>query len=183
MGPWVVSFLLDQIKPNLAGMGPWVVSFLLDQIKPNLTGMGPWVVSFQNCIRQPHPSFKTAAVTKNRNFFNCLLLLYCKSKWAQILTAATWHWVVQHIMHFFPADLYQLGILWIKNHIKFSTQKFELKWSLVGELSKLFVTLPYSINFRSKIENQISDYRLLGTSSISTGSWEPLVYQQAPGSL
>jgi hypothetical protein len=34
-----------------------------------------------------------AAVTKNRNFFNCPLLLYYKSKWAQILTAATWQWV------------------------------------------------------------------------------------------
>jgi hypothetical protein len=31
-----------------------------------------------------------AAVSKNRNFFNCPLLLYYKSKWAQILTAATW---------------------------------------------------------------------------------------------
>ena len=36
------------------------------------------------------PPFKMAAVTKNRNFFNYLLLLYYRSKWAQILTAATW---------------------------------------------------------------------------------------------
>jgi hypothetical protein len=38
-----------------------------------------------------------AAVTKNRNFFNCPLLLYYKSKWTQILTAAwaTWQWVQQ----------------------------------------------------------------------------------------
>jgi hypothetical protein len=28
--------------------------------------------------------FKMAAVTKNRNFFNCLLLLYYKFKWTQI---------------------------------------------------------------------------------------------------
>jgi hypothetical protein len=35
-----------------------------------------------------------AAVTKNRNFFSCPLLLYCKSKWTQIVTAATWQWVV-----------------------------------------------------------------------------------------
>jgi hypothetical protein len=40
--------------------------------------------SFNNCI---------IAVTKNRHFFNCPLLLYYKSKWAQILTAATWQWV------------------------------------------------------------------------------------------
>ena len=26
---------------------------------------------FQNCVRQPHPPFKMAAVAKNRNFFNC----------------------------------------------------------------------------------------------------------------
>jgi hypothetical protein len=31
---------------------------------------GPWVCPFQNCVRQPHPPFKMAAVTKNRNFFN-----------------------------------------------------------------------------------------------------------------
>jgi hypothetical protein len=36
---------------------------------------GPWVVPFQNCVRQPRPPFKRAAVTKNRNFFNCPLLL------------------------------------------------------------------------------------------------------------
>jgi hypothetical protein len=36
---------------------------------------GPWVVPFQNCVRQAHPPFKMAAVTKDRNFFNCPLLL------------------------------------------------------------------------------------------------------------
>jgi hypothetical protein len=40
----------------------------------------PWVVPFQYCVRQLHPPFKMAAVTKNRNFFNCPLLLYFKSK-------------------------------------------------------------------------------------------------------
>jgi hypothetical protein len=34
---------------------------------------GPWVGPFQNCVRQPCPPFKMAAVTKNRNFFNCLI--------------------------------------------------------------------------------------------------------------
>ena len=43
----------------------------LNQIKPNLAG----VVPFQNCVRQPCPPFKMAAVTKNINFFNCPLLL------------------------------------------------------------------------------------------------------------
>ena len=63
-----------------------------------------------------------AAVTKNRNFFNCPLLLYYKSKWAQIFTAATWKWVVIIYSRFFceiflSADLYRLcklGIFWSK---------------------------------------------------------------------
>jgi hypothetical protein len=40
------------------------------------------------------PTVKMAAVTKNRNFFSCQFLLYYKSKWTQILTAATCQWVV-----------------------------------------------------------------------------------------
>jgi hypothetical protein len=44
-------------------------------------------------------------------------------------------------------------------------QKFELKSSLGGPLSKLCVTPPFSINVRCQIENQVSDYRLLGASS------------------
>jgi hypothetical protein len=36
----------------------------------------PWVGPFQNFVRQTHhPPFKMAAVTKNRNVFNCPLLL------------------------------------------------------------------------------------------------------------
>jgi len=34
----------------------------------------------------------------------------------------------------------------------------------VGQLSKLFVTFPFSINYRSQIENQVSNYKLLGAS-------------------
>jgi hypothetical protein len=37
---------------------------------------------------------------------------------------------------------------------------------LGGPLSKLCVTPPFSINFRCQIENQESDYRLLGASSL-----------------
>jgi hypothetical protein len=36
---------------------------------------GPGVGPLQNCVRQPRPLFKMAVVTKNRNFFNCPLLL------------------------------------------------------------------------------------------------------------
>jgi hypothetical protein len=49
----------------------------------------PWVVPFQNCVRQLHSPFKMATVTKNKNFFNCPLLLYYKSKWAQFLLTDT----------------------------------------------------------------------------------------------
>jgi hypothetical protein len=38
---------------------------------------------------------------------------------------------------------------------------------LGGPLSKLCVTPPFSINFRCQIENQVSDYRLLGASSFN----------------
>jgi hypothetical protein len=35
---------------------------------------------YENCFRQHRPPFKMAIVTKNRNFFNCPLLLWYKSK-------------------------------------------------------------------------------------------------------
>ena len=73
-----------QMEPNLAGS-------IYVRSNPGIDG--PWVCPFQNCVRQPHLPFKMAAVTKNRNFFNCPLLLYYKSKWAQILYTATWQWV------------------------------------------------------------------------------------------
>ena len=60
----------------------------------------------------------------------------------------------------------------IKITSKSFAQKFELKWSSGGPLSKLCETPPFSINFRCQIENQVSDYRLLGASSIH---WIPLV--------
>jgi hypothetical protein len=53
----------------------------------------------------------------------------------------------------------------IKITSKSFAQKFELKRSLGGPLSKLCVTPPFSINFRCQIENQMSEYRLLGASS------------------
>ena len=44
---------LGQMEPNLAGSN-YVRS------KPGIDG--PWVCPFQNCVRQPHPPFKMAAV-------------------------------------------------------------------------------------------------------------------------
>ena len=56
----------------------------------------------------------------------------------------------------------------IKITSKSFAQKFEFKRSLGGPLSKLCVTPPFSINFRCQIENQVSDYRLLGASSLTS---------------
>jgi hypothetical protein len=60
----------------------------------------------------------------------------------------------------------EISIYEIKITSKCVAQKFELKWSLDGPLSKLCVTPPFSINFRCQIENQVSDYRHLGASSL-----------------
>ena len=46
----------------------------------------PWVVPFQNCVCQRRPVSKMAAITKNRNFFKWLKLLYFKKESAQIWT-------------------------------------------------------------------------------------------------
>ena len=54
---------------NLLLWNPWT-----ELTKPGRDG--PWVGPFQNCVQQPRPLFKMAAATKNRNFFNCPLLLY-----------------------------------------------------------------------------------------------------------
>ena len=44
---------LGQMEPNLAGS-------IYVRSKPGIDG--PWVCLFQNCVRQPHPPFKMAAV-------------------------------------------------------------------------------------------------------------------------
>jgi hypothetical protein len=44
-------------------------------------------------ISQKNP-IQNGCCYQNGNFFSCQFLLYCKSKWTQILTAATWQWVV-----------------------------------------------------------------------------------------
>ena len=44
---------LGQMEPNLAGS-------IYVRSKPGIDG--PWVCPFQNCVRQPHPPLKMAAV-------------------------------------------------------------------------------------------------------------------------
>jgi hypothetical protein len=54
------------------------IIFSSETAEPNYTKPGKdgtWVGPFRICVRQPRLPFKMAAVTKNRNFFNCPLLL------------------------------------------------------------------------------------------------------------
>ena len=69
-----------------------------------------------------------AAVTKNRNFFNCPLLLKYKLKWAQILTAATWQglvipplaeWSVYWNTLVRPSVRLSLNLVYVTNHLSF----------------------------------------------------------------
>ena len=57
-----------------------------EPISTKLCWNDPWVVPFQNCVRQHRPVSKMAAMTKNRNFFKWLKLLYFKPESAQIWT-------------------------------------------------------------------------------------------------
>ena len=56
--------------------------------------------TFQHCGRQSRPPFKMAAVTKNRNVFNCPFC-FIMIKRAQILIVATWQLVVQQLFWVF----------------------------------------------------------------------------------
>ena len=56
---------LDQLEPNLAGR-------IYVRSKPGIDG--PWVCPFQNCVRQPHPPFKMAAVFSSPCQRQCELL-------------------------------------------------------------------------------------------------------------
>ena len=87
---------------------------------------------------------------------------FITNHWTQILTAAIWQWVVEHIFWVF---LWDLGILWDKNHIKIFCSEIWVEMIFGWPTFKICVTPPFSINFRSQIENQVSDYRLLGASS------------------
>jgi hypothetical protein len=58
---------------------------------------GPWMAPFQNCVRWSRLPTKMAAKLKIEKRGDEILIVDCcfsKSKWAQILTAATWQGVV-----------------------------------------------------------------------------------------
>jgi uncharacterized Fe-S cluster-containing radical SAM superfamily enzyme len=57
-------------------------------ISTTLCWNDPYVVPFQSCVRQRRSVSKMAAITKNRNFFKWLKLLYFKPESAQIWTVS-----------------------------------------------------------------------------------------------
>jgi hypothetical protein len=68
------------------------------------------VTTFQNCVRQTRPPFKMAAVTKNRNFFNCPI--YCSYMEMSSLT----HTPGLSVKFFFQ-PIMQIRHILIKDHI------------------------------------------------------------------
>jgi hypothetical protein len=121
---------------------------LLNRIKPNLAGMLLGWSLFKIMSDSPALHLRWLLLLKiKKSFIYCCFII---SQNESNFTAATWHWVF-NISSFFQQF--------------YTTKKFELKWALVGELSKLFVTLPFSLSFRSQIENQVSNCKLLRASS------------------
>jgi hypothetical protein len=56
---WVIRFTL-KFQAQLGHMEPNLAESIYVRSKPGIDG--PWVCPFQNCVRQPHPLFKMAAV-------------------------------------------------------------------------------------------------------------------------
>jgi hypothetical protein len=82
------QLLWSQFEPNFGGMAPFqncvrwsrLPTKMATELKIEKRGDDILIVHCcfsisQNCVRQPHPPCKMAAVTKNRYFFNCPLLL------------------------------------------------------------------------------------------------------------
>ena len=69
-------------------------------------------------------------------------------------------------LRFFSASLFRLGILWDKNHIKIFCSEIWVEMILGWPTFKIMCNDPiFYFNYRCQIENQVSDYRLLGASS------------------
>ena len=134
----------------------------------NLAGMDLWLSSLE--IVSDNPAFKMAAVTRDWNIFNCLLLLCYKSKWAQILTAATWPYLPVFSVWFFSVDLYSVLIRHImrKNHIKIFCSKI---WS-----EMIFDWPSFKIICNAPIFYKLLLQVKLKTSWAITGSREPPVH-------
>ena len=105
------------------------------------------------------------AIIKNRNFFNCLLLLYYKSKWAQILciymALSSTAYLPFFSVNCFSANLYWLCIS--------SKKKIALRSSAL--------LLKFHLMAKNKIEKIGWNLEIkLKTRRMITGSREPLVF-------
>ena len=66
----------------------------------------------------------------------------------------------------FSASLFHVGILWDKNHIKIFCSEIWVEMIFGWPTFKIMCNTPiFYFNFRCLIENQASNYRLLGASS------------------
>ena len=127
----------------------------LNQIKGNLAGMVLGWSPF-NCVRQPCPPFKMAAVTEHRNFFRCQFPLYYKSKWTfncNYMAMSSLTYILSFSVRFFSASLFHLGILWDKNHIKIFCSEI---W-----VEMIFGWPTFKIMCNTPIFYQISEQKIL----------------------
>jgi hypothetical protein len=95
------------------------------------------------------PPFMMAAITKNRNIFNCPLLL--KDQSSQI-----WFYLVQQ----FQRRRFKCDLSSKYAYLDYSDYMLNYSLPCIGICSYNLS----SLNFRNPIENQVSDYRLLGAS-------------------
>jgi hypothetical protein len=125
----------------------------LNICKPNLAGMVP----FQNCVLTAPPFIVYCCFITSQNELNISLQQHGIE------------YLVQHLFQvflwFFLANLYQLSILWEKNHIKiFSEIWTEMMFG--WHTFKIMCDTPIFFNLKSNW-NQVSEYRLLGASSFA----------------
>jgi hypothetical protein len=68
-------------------------------------------------------------------------------------------------VRFFSASLFRLGILCDKNHIKIFCSEIWVEMIFGWPTFKIMCNTPIFYQLRCQIENQVSDYRLVGASS------------------
>jgi hypothetical protein len=81
--------ILVNVQPIYTDYANWTyfnkishLNLLLWDCCTNLSKIWSFRGPFQNCVWQLRTPFKMVSINKNRNFFNCLLLLYEKSKFS-----------------------------------------------------------------------------------------------------
>jgi hypothetical protein len=88
---------LDQMEPSLAGS-------IYVRSKPGIDG--PWVCPFQNCVRQPHPPFKMAAVFYGNDYLPlkfASVSFYCQvSDTGSVGWASSFYIKISYLLIIFP---------------------------------------------------------------------------------